>query len=88
MKLMKEYIKEVNNMLELRKQVDAIIAEGNTIVDWNEDLGYVAVEHIMSGEEFFFQGDDYNRLYDNYLNSPMSDDFSFEEYLYYVSQNW
>ncbi|MDY6153138.1 MAG: hypothetical protein SPI06_06985 [Terrisporobacter sp.] len=75
-------------MLELRKQVNTIIAEGNTIVDWDEQLGCVAVEHILSGEEYYFQGDDYKRLYANYLNSPMSDDFSFDEYLYYVSQNW
>ena len=75
-------------MLDYRKEIDNIIESGNTIVDWNEDLGYVEVEHILSGEEYYFQGDDYDRLYNNYLNSPMSDDFSFEEYLYYVSQNW
>ena len=28
-------------MLELREQIDAIIEEGNTIIDWNESLGYV-----------------------------------------------
>ena len=76
------------NMLELREQIDAIIEEGNTIVDWNERLGYVSVEHIMSGEEYFFQGDDYNMLYADYLNSGMSDEYYFDEYLYLVSQNW
>ena len=76
------------NMLELREQIDAIIEEGNTIVDWNERLGYVSVEHILSGEEYFFQGDDYDMLYADYLNSPMSDEFYFDEFLYLVSQNW
>ena len=76
------------NMLELRKQIDAIIEEGNTIIDWNESLEYVSVEHIMSGEEYFFQGDDYNMLYADYLNCGMSDEYYFDEYLYLVSQNW
>ena len=31
------------NMLELRKQIDDIIEEGNTIIDWNERLEYVSV---------------------------------------------
>ena len=75
-------------MLELREQIDAIIEEGNTIIDWNESLGYVSVEHILSGEEYFFQGDDYDMLYADYLNSPMSDEFYFDEFLYLVSQNW
>ena len=69
------------NMLELRKQIDAIIEEGNTIIDWNESLEYVSVEHIMSGEE-------YDMLYADYLNSGISDEFYFDEYLYLVSQNW
>ena len=76
------------NMLELREQIDAIIEEGNTIIDWNERLGYVSVEHIMSGEEYFFQGEDYDMLYADYLNSGISDEFYFDEYLYLVSQNW
>ena len=76
------------NMLELREQIDAIIEEGNTIIDWNESLEYVSVEHIMSGEEYYFQGDDYDMLYDDYLNSGMSDEYYFDEYLYLVSQNW
>ena len=76
------------NMLELREQIDAIIEEGNTIIDWNERLGYVAVEHIMSGEEYYFQGEEYDMLYNDYLNSPMCDEFYFDEYLYLVSQNW
>ena len=75
-------------MLEFRKQIDNIIEEGNTIIDWNESLGYVAVKHILSGEEYYFQGDDYDMLYDDYLNSGMSDEFYFDEYLYLVSQNW
>ena len=75
-------------MLDYRKQIDDIIEEGNTIIDWNESLGYVSVEHIMSGEEYFFQGDDYDMLYDDYLNSGISDEFYFDEYLYLVSQNW
>ena len=76
------------NMLELREQIDAIIEEGNTIIDWNERLEYVSVEHIMSGEEYYFQGDDYDMLYADYLNSPMCDEFYFDEYLYLVSQSW
>ena len=76
------------NMLELREQIDAIIEEGNTIIDWNESLGYVSVEHIMSGEEFYFQCEEYDMLYADYLNSGISDEFYFDEYLYLVSQNW
>ena len=76
------------NMLELREQIDAIIEEGNTIIDWNESLGYVSVEHIMSGEEYYFQGEEYDMLYADYLNSGISDEFYFDEYLYLVSQNW
>ena len=75
-------------MLELRDQIDAIIEEGNTIIDWNEILGYVAVEHVLSGEEYFFQGDDYDMLYADYLNSGMSDEYYFDEFLYLTSQNW
>ena len=75
-------------MLELREQIDAIIEEGNTIIDWNERLGYVAVEHILSGEEYFFQGDDYDMLSADYLNSGMSDEYYFDEFLYLTSQNW
>ena len=75
-------------MLDYRKQIDDIIEEGNTIIDWNESLGYVSVEHIMSGEEYFFQGDDYDMLYDDYLNSGMSDEYYFDEFLYLTSQNW
>ena len=76
------------NMLELREQIDAIIEEGNTIIDWNESLGYVSVEHIMSREEYYFQGEEYDMLYADYLNSGISDEFYFDEYLYLVSQNW
>ena len=76
------------NMLELRKQIDAIIEEGNTIVDWNERLGYVSVEHVLSGEEYYFQCEEYDMLYADYLNSGISDEFNFDEYLYLVSQNW
>ena len=75
-------------MLELREQIDAIIEEGNTIIDWNEHLGYVSVEHIMSGEEYYFQGEEYDMLYADYLNSGMSDEFDFDEFLYLTSQNW
>ena len=75
-------------MLELREQIDAIIESGNTIIDWNESLGYVAVEHIMSGEEYYFQDEEYDMLYDDYLNSGMSDEYYFDEFLYLTSQNW
>ena len=75
-------------MLELREQIDAIIEEGNTIIDWNEHLGYVSVEHILSGEEYYFQGEEYDMLYADYLNSGMSDEFDFDEFLYLTSQNW
>ena len=76
------------NMLKLREQIDAIIEEGNTIVDWNERLGYVSVEHVLSGEEYYFQGEEYDMLYADYLNSPMCDEFYFDEFLYLTSQNW
>ena len=75
-------------MLELRKQIDTIIEGGNTIIDWNPRLEYVTVEHILSGDVYHFQGDDYNMLYDDYLNSPMSEEYYFDEYLYIISQNW
>ena len=75
-------------MLELREQIDAIIEEGNTIIDWNENLGYVAVEHILSEEEYYFQGEEYDMLYADYLNSGISDEYYFDEFLYLVSQNW
>ena len=42
----------------------------------------------MSGEEYYFQGEEYDMLYADYLNSGISDEFYFDEYLYLVSQNW
>lgn len=75
-------------MLELRKEIDAIIESGNTIINWNESLEYVAVEHISTGDEYFFDGEGYDMLYADYLNSGISDEFYFDEYLYLVSQNW
>ena len=75
-------------MLELRKEIDAIIESGNTIINWNKSLEYVAVEHISTGDEYFFDGEGYDMLYADYLNSGISDEFYFDEYLYLVSQNW
>ena len=75
-------------MLELRERLMTILEEDNTIIDLNEDLEYVLVKHTLSGEAFFFEGDDYKMLYNSYLNSGISDEFYFIEYLYLVSQNW
>ena len=75
-------------MLELREQIDSIIESGITIINWNERLEYVTIEHIQSGEVYHFQGDDYYEIYNDYLNSPMCDEYYFDEYLYLVSQNW
>ena len=75
-------------MLELRERLMTILEEDNTIIDLNEDLEYVLVKHTLSGEWFFFEGDDYKMLYNSYLNSGISDEFYFIEYLYLVSQNW
>ena len=75
-------------MKELRNIIDAIIEEGNTVIDLDENLECVGIEHTSTGDEYVFQGTDYNMLYDDYKNSAMYDKFHFDEYLYYISQSW
>ena len=75
-------------MEDLRNIVRAILEEGNTVVDWDIRNDYVSVKHINTCDEYFFQGEDYNNLYDEYLNSDIHYELYFDEYLYLVSQNW
>ena len=75
-------------MLEIRDMIDNIIEEGNTVIDWNDIIEYVTIEHLNTGDVYHFQGDDYTELYSDYENSAMFDEFYFDEYLYYVSQSW
>lgn len=55
-------------------------------VEINNICNYISVKHDV--DEYFFQNEEAERLEEEYKNSCVYDDITFEEYLLYVSQSW
>lgn len=55
-------------------------------VEINNICNYISVKHDV--DEYFFQNEEAEMLEEEYKNSCVYDDITFEEYLLYVSQSW
>lgn len=72
---------------EVKETVQYIMDNNLTYVVDDPALDYMVVTH-SNGDEYILQNDDYNKFYDEYMNSGLEELLWFDEYIMYVSQDW
>ena len=72
---------------EVKETVQYIKDTGCTKVVDEPELSFMAIEH-SNGDEYILEGDEYYKFYHEYMTSGLEEDFWFDEYMMYISQDW
>ena len=76
-----KFIKEVKETVQYIKDTGC-----TRVIDYST-LNFMTIEH-SNGDLYRIEGSEYDKFYHEYMTSGLEEDFWFDEYMMYISQDW
>ena len=77
------------NLKKLLEEVKKVNDNFTGVYEESPYFGYLAITPSKEGNEYFFQGEEYQNLVEEYeTESGICEYITFEEYIIFISQGW